>query len=40
MRPKLGHGRQEEANESYLMLNKYYFEEWLFELKLLCTRKG
>jgi hypothetical protein len=39
MRPKLGPGRQEAAKESYLRLNKYNNEDWLFELKLLCTRK-
>jgi hypothetical protein len=39
MRPKLGHGRQEQAKQSYLMLNNYNYEECGFELKLLCTRK-
>jgi len=39
MRHKLVHGRLEEAKESYLMLNKYNYEEWLLELTLLCTRK-
>jgi hypothetical protein len=34
---KLCHGRKEEAKESYIILDRYNNEEWLFELKLFCT---